>query len=91
VALVAVLGGLLLLGSGVAVGFGLGYMTGAHHEHERVEDLIQDHGGAAGSDDGFGWGEQRDRQGGPDTQGRPGHGDNDGGAAGGSTGDSGGA
>lgn len=49
VALVAVLAGLLLLGSGVALGFGIGYFTGTHHEREElVGDQVQDRGGDGG-------------------------------------------
>ena len=65
VALVAVLSGLLLLGAGVALGLGIGYVTGTHHEREElVGDQIQDRGhdgvldrpdprGGPGDRDGF--------------------------------------
>lgn len=66
VVLVAVLGGLLVLGAGVTLGFGIGYVTGTHHEREElVGDRLQDRGhdggfgqsgrqGGAGDRDGFG-------------------------------------
>lgn len=49
VALVAVLSGVLLLGAGVTLGFGIGYVTGTHHEREElVGDQLQDHYGGFG-------------------------------------------
>ncbi|MDO8106542.1 hypothetical protein Q6348_04950 [Isoptericola sp. b441] len=40
VALVAVLSGLLLLGVGATIGFGLGYLTGSQHARHEVEEHV---------------------------------------------------